>query len=340
LLSLKRRIQRHVVLSSEAATIVALWVLFAWVHEIAAVHSPILLVTSAEANSGKTTLLILIGFLVPRALLCVEISEATLFRGIELWQPTIIVDEADVILVNNEPLRSVVNSGWTRGASVPRCIGDERTPHAFPTFCPKAIGMKGRKLPDTTLSRCITIELKRKHTNEKVEHFRAIDDPGLEELRRQAMRWAADNAESLKGTEPIMPEGFDNRLGDNYRPLLAIADLAGGEWPQQAREAAQRLSGAVDTGSTGTRLLADIRAAFDEAEAGVLSSADLVGKLTAEADSQWAEWKAGKPLTQNQLARLLKPFGIAPGQVWITADRQSRGYRRDQFEDAWQRYLT
>ena len=117
LLSLKRRVQRHIVLSDEAATVVALWILFAWVHDTAAVHSPILLVTSPEANSGKTTLLSLIGFLVPRALFCVEISEATLFRGIELWQPTIIVDEADVILVNNEPLRSVINSGWTRGAS-------------------------------------------------------------------------------------------------------------------------------------------------------------------------------------------------------------------------------
>jgi hypothetical protein len=338
-LSLKRRVQRHVVLSSEAATIVVLWILFAWVHETAAVHSPILLVTSPQADCGKTTLLSLVGFLVPRALLCVEISEATLFRGIELWQPTIIVDEADVILVNNEPLRSVVNSGWTRGASVPRCIGDERIPHAFPTFCPKAIGMKGRKLPDTTLSRCITIELKRKRSDERVEHFRAIDDAGLEELRQQALRWSTDNAESLNGAEPQMPPGFDNRLGDNFRLLLAIADLAGGEWPDQAREAAQMLSGASDTASTGARLLADIRAAFDEAGSDVLSSSDLVGKLTAEPDSPWAEWKSGKPITQNQLARLLKPFGIAPGQVWITADRQSRGYRRAQFEDAWARYV-
>jgi hypothetical protein len=338
LLSLKRRVQRHVILSSEAATIVALWILFTWVHDVAAVHSPILLVTSPEANSGKTTLLGLVGFLVPRALLCVEISEATLFRGIEMWQPTILVDEADVILINNEPLRSVINSGWTRGASVPRCIGDERTPHAFPTFCPKAIGMKGRKLPDTTLSRCITIELKRKHADEKVEHFRSIDDLGLKELRRQAMRWATDNAEALKGTEPEMPPGFDNRLGDNYRVLLAIADLAGGEWPEQARDAAQKLSGAGDTASTGTRLLAAIRAAFDEAKVDVLSSAHLVGKLTAEPDSEWAEWRSGKPITQNQLARLLRPFGIAPGQVWITADRQSRGYRRLAFADAWARY--
>jgi putative DNA primase/helicase len=338
LLSLKRRVQRHIVLSDEAATVVALWILFAWVHDTAAVHSPFLLVTSPQANCGKSTLLSTVAFLVPRALLNVEISEAALFRSIELWLPTIIVDEADMIFVNNEPLRAVFNSGWTRGAVVLRCIGDDKVPHAFPTFCPRALGMKGRKLPETTLSRSIIIELKRKTADEKAEHFRAVDDPGLEELRRQALRWATDNAQALNGAEPQMPPGFDNRLGDNFRLLLAIADLAGGEWPERAREAAQTLSGAGDTASTDSQLLADIRAAFDEAKSDVLSSADLVGKLTAEPDSQWAEWRSGKPITQNQLARLLKPFGIAPGQVWITPDRQSRGYRRDHFKDAWVRY--
>ena len=119
--------------------------MFAWVHDAAAVHSPILLVTSAEANSGKTQLLSVIGFLVPRALLCVEISEATLFRGIEMWQPTIIVDEADVILINNEPLRAVINSGWTRGSCVPRCVGDDNIPHAFPTFCPEGARHEGQE---------------------------------------------------------------------------------------------------------------------------------------------------------------------------------------------------
>jgi predicted DNA-binding protein (UPF0251 family) len=175
ILALVRRVKRHIILSDDAALTVALWIMFAWIHDAAAVHSPILLVTSAEANSGKTQLLSLIGFLVPRALKCVEISEATLFRGVELWRPTIIVDEADVILVNNEPLRSVVNDGWTRGSCVPRCIGDDNTPHAFPTFCPKVIGMKGRKLPDTTLSRSIIIEMRRKKQGENVtQHFRSI----------------------------------------------------------------------------------------------------------------------------------------------------------------------
>src|SRR5262249_29964765 len=158
------------------------------------------------------TLLNMISFLTPSALLCVGISEAALFRGIELWEPTIIVDEADVILIDNEPLRSVINTGHTRGGAVPRCIGDDKVPHAFPTFCPKAIGMKGRKLPDTTLSRCIIIEMKRKKRGESVRHFRVVDDDSLRRLREQARRWADDNGEALKGAEPVMPAGFDDRL--------------------------------------------------------------------------------------------------------------------------------
>src|SRR5262249_51302467 len=342
LLSLKRRVHRHVVFSNEAAIVVALWILFAWIHDIA-VHSPKLLVTSVERDSGKTTLLNLISFLVPRALLCVEISEATLFRGVELWLPTIIVDEADVILINNEPLRAVINSGWTRGAVVPRCIGEEKTPHPFPTFCPKALGMKGNKLLDTTLSRCIDIGLKRKRPSETVEHFRMIDDVGLQELRQQALRWANDNGEALKGAEPEMPPGFDNRLGDNFRLLLAIAGLAGGEWPERAREAAQVVSRVTDTTSRPTRLLAAIKAIFDAEEkvetTDALSAAGLVEELTVNADSEWtALGKSGKPLTQNQLARMLKPIGISPKQVRI-GGVQTRGYERGQFEDPWVRYL-
>ena len=189
------------------------------------------------------------------------------------------------------------------------------------------------------MSRCIDIELKRKRAGEKVEHFRSIDDAGLEELRQQALRWSIDNAESLKGAEPEMPAGFENRLGDNYRLLLAIADLAGGEWPERARQAAQKISGTADTTSAGTRLLAAIRAAFDQTVGGDISSAELMGKLTAEPDSEWAEWRSGKPITQAQLARLLRPFGVAPCPVRIR-DQQIRGYRRQQFVESLERYSS
>jgi hypothetical protein len=342
LLQIMRRLQEHVSFTHEQAITVALWVVMAWAHGEAAVHSPYLLATSAEANSGKTTLLNLISFLAPRALLCVGISEAALFRSIELWGCSIVVDEADTILIDNEPLRSVINTGHTRGAVVPRCIGDAKVPHGFPTFCPKAIGMKGRRLPDTTISRCIIIEMKRKKSGVRVRHFRVIDDDNLRKLREQAFRWVNDNVETLKNAEPTMPAWLDNRVGDLWWLMFAIADLAGGDWPELARGAARAVTAASDVTSIGVQLLGDIKAIFvggGLAGEVVITSQDLVGKLTSDQDCLWSEWRSAKPLTQNQLARLLKPFGIAPQQVRLKTGRQVRGYSMHQFEDVWERYL-
>jgi Protein of unknown function (DUF3631) len=59
-----------------------------------------------------------------------------------------------------------------------------------------------------------------------------------------------------------MPSGFDNRLGDNWQLMFAIADLAGGEWPERARRAAGTISKVSETASVGTQLLSDIRTIF------------------------------------------------------------------------------
>ena len=335
LLQIKRRLRRQIVFSDDEQVIAALWDLFSWVHEHAT-HSPKLLITSPEADSGKTTLCSLLGFMTPRALSCVEITEATLFRSIERWTPTLIVDEADTILINNEPLRAVINASWTRGAVVPRCVGDDHIPHAFPIFCPQVIGMKGKRLPHTTLTRCIIIELKRKLRDDRVEYFNGLDDAELAMLRQQALRWSLDHGDELKNAKPEMSEQFYNRLGDNYRMLFAIADLAGGEWPEKARGAAERLSGVIDVASRNVRLLAAIKAVFGTLEA--ISSADLVGHLTADETAEWTEWKNGKPISQVQLANALDSFQIGPRQVWI-GEKQYRGYKRAWFEDAWKRYL-
>src|SRR5215471_3622437 len=274
-----RRLQRHVVLTPDQALTVALWIMMAWAHADAAIYSPILMATSAEANSGKTTLLNLVGFLVPRSLSTVEATGAVLFRSIDKWSPTIIVDEADTMLVDNEPLRAVINSGWTRGSGVLRCGGDS-DPRLFSTFCPKAIGLKGRKMPDTTLSRCIIIDLKRKKRSDRVEHFRHLDDAELANLRRQAQRWTSDNVDTLKTAVPELPAGFDNRLGDNWRLMLAIADLVGGEWPHRARQAATAIARVVTADmSIGPKLLADIKDIFAITTVDRLASLDLVEGL-------------------------------------------------------------
>jgi 5S rRNA maturation endonuclease (ribonuclease M5) len=122
--TLVKKIRRHVVMSEDQAVAVALWIVLAWVHETAAVHSPNLLVTSAEANSGKSTLIGIIGFLARNALISVSITGPALFRSIEKWQPTFAIDEGDTAFVNNDDLRAVFNSGWTRGQGVIRCDPD------------------------------------------------------------------------------------------------------------------------------------------------------------------------------------------------------------------------
>jgi Protein of unknown function (DUF3631)/Bifunctional DNA primase/polymerase, N-terminal len=339
ILALVRRIRSHVVMSPEAALTVALWIMFAWVHDEAAIHSPILMVTSPEAECGKTTLLGLVGFLVPRSLSSVGISPAALFRAIEKWQPTLIIDEADAAFVQNEDLRAVINSGWTRGQGVVRCDGDDNEPRLFSTFCPKAIGLKGKKLPDTTASRAIVIELKRKLAHENVADFRHVDDPGLEELRQRLLRWAIDNSKVLREASPTLPHGFAHRVAANWHLSLAIAEAAGGEWPEKAREAAAaiaKLKATLDA-SIGIQLLSDIRAAFGSGIDRLFSST-LIDKLTADPEGPWAEYNRGKPFTQKQLASRLRDYGILSETVWIDG-KSAKGYKRAAFEDAWTRYL-
>jgi putative DNA primase/helicase len=337
-----RRTRSHVIVDRDQAIAVALWVMVTWAHD-AATHSPILLMTSAEANSGKSTLTFIISFIVRRGMVCAQISEAALYRGIEIWLPTILVDDADTLLAENEPLKTVINTGHTRGSGVPRCIGEDKVPHLFPTFCPKTLNMKGRRLPDTTLSRCVTIEMQRKRRVERTEHFTNLDDPELAELRRRCLRWTEDHIERLKVARPNMPEGFDNRLGDNWRLMLAIADEIGGHWPEGARDAAVALSAAVDTASIGTQALSDIRRVFkDKYGSDRIASSALVAALRGMQDRPWPEFKHGRSLSAVQLARLLKPFGVAPiftRNPGKKDEKPFRGYRRADFEDAWERYL-
>jgi hypothetical protein len=195
--ALSECIRRYVILAEPQATTVALWVIYSWLHEFErfATHSPILLVRSPEKDSGKTTLLGIIAFLTRRALNSVEISGAALFRSITKWQPTFVIDEGDDVLVKNDDLRSVFNSGWTRGQTVIRCHHDTHDPESFATFAPKVLGMKGSNLPDTTLSRSLVIDMKPKLAGDWIADFDHLDNETFARLRRQILRWVNDNAE-------------------------------------------------------------------------------------------------------------------------------------------------
>jgi hypothetical protein len=195
-------------------------------------------------------------------------------------------------------------------------------------------------LPDTLHDRAVTVDLKRRLPSEKVEPFRPDRADHLGVLARKAARWAKDNADRIGAADPAMPAGIINRAADNWRPLLAIADEAGGEWPERARKAAEaaHIAAADDAESRLELLLGDIRDALrDKAE---MPSADLVKALVELEGRPWAELgKSRKPLTQNGLARRLRPLGIAPQKIGPEKGRVS-GYVCAHFEEAFGRYLS
>jgi putative DNA primase/helicase len=336
------RIHLHVVISYDGALVTALWIMLSWVHDEVATHSPILCITSAEPESGKSTLMGLIALLMHKCISSVEASEAAIYRAIKRWQPSFCFDEFDSVLANDDKvaLRSIINSGHTRGSGVLRCVGDDSQPELFRTFAPKAIGMNGRRLPPPTLSRCNFVEMRRRKKDEQVAKFEHQDDSGLAELRSRARRWAIDNEETLRNSRPSIPEELQNRRADNWRLQLAIADLCDGAegYGERARAAAVRIEGKTDNSTKSVRALVAIKAIFQEVGSDAISSEDLISKMTRDEDSDWADWYRGKPITQAQLARLLKSYQIIPEQIRIGDNKQKRGYLRVRFLEAWERY--
>lgn len=336
---LVRTISRHVALPEGGATGIALWTLHVHAHDAADI-SPILALASAEKRSGKTTTLEILAALVPRALPTSSISTAALFRAVEKFAPTLLIDEADTALDRNDELRSIVNSGHTRAtAFVVRAVGEDFEPRIFRTWGPKAIALIG-KLPGTVEDRAILIRMRRKRPDETVKRLRRSTlVTELESLRRRSARWAADSIANLRTADPIVPNQLHDRAADNWRPLLAMADLIGGTWPERARKAALTLQGdAEDDDSAGVKLLADIRKIFTEKTTERIPSRDLADALAELEDRPWPEWRRGSPLTPTSMARLLKPFGISPKQLRIDGDK-ARGYELADFEDVFARYL-
>jgi hypothetical protein len=343
-----KRIKRNVIISDDGALVIALWVMLSWVHDEVAVYSPILNVNSAEPESGKSTVMGIIRFLMPKCIASVEISAAALYRSIKRWQPSFCFDEFDDVMGdasnnNKYELRSVINSGHTRGTGVVRCIGDDKVPEVFSTFAPKALGMSGKKLPPATLSRCIFVELRRRKKDEDVEKFAHIDDSELADLRRRLRRWAIDNQDTLRDAKPSMPEELTNRRADNWGLLLAIADLCSGveKFGDKARAAAVKIEGKADTRTLGVRLLGDIKSLFDaDPEAHCMSSAIIITGLVDDPEKPWAEFSRGKALTQNRLAKLLGAYRITSQTVAPPGLKTAKGYYRSQFEDVWAFYLA
>jgi putative DNA primase/helicase len=338
------QICRYVVLQEHQQTAAVLWAAHCWLYDHdAPTYSPILAPTSAEPDSGKTTLVAVVGRTAPRFSLNIEMTGPSLYRFVDAVKPTLVIDEADDLFVRKSDLKHIINAGWTRGAKIPRQVNIDGAwvTVYFDPFTPKAIALLGRNLPPSTRSRSIELRILPKRVDEKVEEFKHVDDAEFAVLRRKFTRWAADNTAALKAAKPTVPSGLNNRAAMNWTLLLAIAEMAGDEWPERAREAAERLTRKGRLPSDGVKLLTAIKTMFAESGKKVITSKAIVAELAKDPTDIWVAYNHGGTVTQRQIAHLLSAYDITPDTVHPSgrSSDSPKGYKREQFTDTWARYL-
>jgi hypothetical protein len=326
----------------------ALWILHTHVFGRFMV-SPRLAFTSPVRGCGKTTALALTEVLSARTQRMDGVTAAAIYRMVDSMHCTLLVDEADNLgLTVNGPLRAVLNSGHRKGGKITRVIRD--TPKSLSTFCPMAIAAIGI-LPLPIMARSVVIHMERADGARVLKRLETseIDNPksDLNNIYRQVFQWAKD---VTLNPDPEMPGELRNRPADNWRVLLSVADSFGATWGKLAREAAITFQRGYHDEDVGVILLGDIRTIFNATRSDRIASEQLAGFLNDLDDAGWSEWRGlrddqqPRPLSQGQLALILKPFGIRPRSIWPRGrqpgSKSRKGYFAAQFTRVWQQYCS
>lgn len=331
-------ISQYSILPKGANEALTLWIVGTYFFEQLSLY-PLLLLTSPEKRCGKTTLLLVLQFLVKSPYVVSNISAAALYRLIQSHAPTLLIDEADTFLTDKSELTGIINSGHTKlTARVVRCAPTTFEPEGYSTWCPKVIAMI-KKPADTLVDRSIVILLKRKLPTEKTERIRHADIHNFEPLRRKLIRAAIDFGQQITESRPHVPECINDRAAENWEPLIATANLASEKWGERARNSAITLSLALDNDedNLGILLLRDVAEIFDGQRVERITSNELCMYLCGFEESPWRDLQWGG-LNVRKLAKLLAPFEIRPSTHRIN-NKPQKGYLLSDFEDAFSRYL-
>lgn len=340
LMEVSALIQKHMILPKGALPAVTLWIVSTYVYNSFRVF-PKLAIISPEKRCGKTTLLDILGGLCSKGLIASNITPSAIFRSVDLWKPTLIIDEADTFMAGrNDDLIGIINSGHTKStAFVIRTVGDDHTPKKFSTWSPMAFAsIKG--IVGTVMDRSIIIQLWRRTTSEKVARMPVDFKEDCELIRQKLVKWGEDNAHLLK-TQPVEPPEIPNdRAIDNWLPLFTVAHAIGGKWPEKIEASYFTLNSREEEETAAILLLRNIKGIFEVTGWPKIHSETLVEKLIALEERPWSEWKKGQPMTQNSLARILKTFSIHSKDVRVgISGKNRRGYELNKFKDAFMRYL-
>jgi Protein of unknown function (DUF3631) len=302
--------------------------------------SPRLSVRAPTRGSGKTRLLEIIELLSQNGWLVLNPSAAVIYRSIQRRQPTILFDEADRYFEKRDEdtadITQVINGGYRRGASVPRCQGPKQDLVDFPTFSAVALAGIGNKWPDTVLDRSIVIDMQKKTRDEPVDRFQRDERAIVAVLGTELGEALAAISGEL--TSADLPDELGDRAQEHWEPLIAIAHHAGSDWPEHAFQAAVALSAKgiqIEDDRFEVQALRDVRRAFanqaDEDPA-FLPTSTIIDYLKKIADSPWGDDL--RPLNAHRLGRHLGKFHIKSIQLHRGGPR---GYALSEVADQWHR---
>jgi hypothetical protein len=332
----------------------ALWAAATWVYDVFN-YTPYLHIYSPDTNCGKSTLLKAVGKISRKPWTPIAGSEAALYMKVEQDKPTVLMDEVDAIWnekEGHEAMRAILNAGYERGAMVPRAPRGVLV--EYNVYCPKALAGIGR-LPATIENRSIHVYLVRQPVNDKATRWRtSIVDDETKPIQDFFTAWVPAVHEQLALARPSMPDNMDGRSMDIIEPLLAVADLAGSQWAQAARDCAVEAFSQPTADSEATKLLRDIRLLFSNNGTHEMTARQMVeGLVVMSDDAPWAQWweRAIKndqySAPQAKLVKMLKGFHINPRKMkakkyegQIPEEITVKGYFKSDFSTAWSRFLA
>jgi hypothetical protein len=190
-----------------------------------------------EPTSGQTRAIEVTELLVPNPVQTVNVTAACLFRKVGDTSKTssILYDEIDTVFgpkaKDNEEIRGLLNAGHRRGAVAGRCVMKGRTVETeeISAFAPVALAGLGGLL-DTILSGSVVVRMKPRARSEQLDEFRRrVQTTEGYAIRDRLVRWATTALDEAREAWPEMPENVADRDADLWEPLLAVADLAGGD---------------------------------------------------------------------------------------------------------------
>lgn len=295
--------------SSEHRALIAVWGLATYFFPLFLTFPRLSL--SGERESGKSKLMIFLRAVAWNALLMLNPTPAVLFRLVQEFSPTLLLDEVEGLSKEDaREVLAIVNSGYKRGGSVPRCEGEKtKRVELFDVYAPLALAAI-RSLNDVTEDRCIPLTLQRATDPDRLNAEVDLSAPVFARIRAGCYwllltRW--HEVRELYRTLSL-PPWLNGRARELWKPLLAVAGVADREnglqlTPDLLSLARQHVEDRSDISAEGEALLAVLAERLGADASRVIRPGELGEDLRARLG-----WRDAP--TPHQVGAWLRRFGF------------------------------